>query len=93
MFETVRAKIESREKHYGKQRKFKKKTGERLCGTRRTVRENEGEHVGNCHSRIFLRHLVTSSQAALYIDKTTRECWEISIFPCKAIRKSQHAAR
>ena len=39
---------------------------------------NTGEHVGNCRLLGFLRHLVTSSQAATYLDGTTRKCWGIS---------------
>ena len=43
---------------------------------------NRGKHVENYHLWGFLRHLVTSSQVASYIDGTTRKSWGISIvFP------------
>ena len=54
-------------------------TGETLCETHGNVRGNGGNHVGNWHLWRFLRHLVTSFQAASYIDGTTRECRGISI--------------
>ena len=56
-----------------------KETGETLCETRRKVRENEGSNLGNCPLSGFLRHLITSFQAASYINGTTREDRGISI--------------
>ena len=57
-------------------------TGETLCETRANVIGNGGKHVGNCRLREFLGHLVTSFQAALYIDRTTHKCRGFSnIFP------------
>ena len=62
-----------------------KETGETLCETRGNVRGNEGKHVGNRCLPRFLRHLVTSSQAASNLDGTTNECREISIVFSRAV--------
>ena len=57
-------------------------TGETLCEIRGNVRGNEGKYVENSHLQGFLRHLVTSFQAASYMDEKTQKCWAISIvFP------------
>ena len=41
-------------------------TGERLCETWGNIRGSGRKHLGNCHLRGFLRHLVTSSQEDLH---------------------------
>ena len=77
-----------------------KETGETLCETRGNVRGNGGEggHVGNWRLQGFLRHLVTSFQAASYIDGTTNECRGIFIvfpahFPAHVVKQSEISAR
>ena len=46
-------------------------TGETLCEIRGNVRGNEGKYVEKSHLQGFLRHLVTSFQAASYMDEKT----------------------
>ena len=61
-------------------------------------KRKEGKHAGNCCLRGFLKHLVTSFEAASYIDRTSYERWRISIvfpthFSLWSDQESVHEAR